>query len=70
MIRLTELVEALVQNGLELDEPNPVVRVLVTYPDGSRKWLNVELVATDPGDESVILYTDPSYAELEAEHWA
>jgi hypothetical protein len=64
IIRLTELVEILVQKGLEVDEPNPAVRILVTYPDGTRAWLNPTLIATDPGDESVMIYTDPGYAEL------
>jgi len=69
MIRLTELVEILVKRAFELGEPNPVVRILVTDPDRTRRWVNVELVAVDEADESVIIYTDPGFAELEVEHW-
>jgi hypothetical protein len=68
MMRLTELVEILVKRAYELEDPNAPVRIMVSGPEG-RRWLNVELIAVDDADESVILYTDPGFAELEVEHW-
>lgn len=71
-MRLTELVEALVARGVELDEPNPEVHVLVLL---GPRWFRVEQVMVD--GETVVLVTDdaggarPAAAidPPELEHW-
>jgi hypothetical protein len=69
-VRLTELVEALVARGVELEEPDPEVHVLVLI---GPRWFRVEQVMVD--GETVVLVTDDVGAEraaaepAELEHW-
>lgn len=68
-MRLTELVETLVARGVELEEPNPVVHVLVLH---GPRWFRVDQVMVS-GD-AVVLVTDDVGAERvaeepELEHW-
>lgn len=57
-MKLTELVQTLVAKGVEVQEPNSVVRVLVDGPRGLQ-WFRVESVIVDFSDESIVIVTVP-----------
>jgi len=67
MMRLTELVEALVAKGVELDEPNPRVRLMVHSPAGLL-WLEVDSIIIDRSDDTLICLTGER-DDRELEHW-
>jgi hypothetical protein len=60
MIRLTELVEKLVDCFDKTRDPDPVIRVLVYLPDGSRPELDVELVGLHDDGAAVQIVALPA----------